>query len=82
MQLEDLWLVNQHAGSFRKLVSDRRLVADGAGLNVLIQATYQDEAMADAARAAVVAELDRRIAGVERELTDLGVDLAEGGQGA
>lgn len=44
------------------------------GLNVLIQSTYQDEAMVEAIRPAVLAELRARLAAVDAELNALGVE--------
>lgn len=75
MKLVDLWRVNGVEREHRQLVADRRLIASGKGLGVTIQSKYQDEALIEAVRASVVAELDRRIAEAEAELVALGVQL-------
>lgn len=45
------------------------------GLNVLIQSTYQDDALIEAVRPAVLAELNARLAAIDAELLALGVDI-------
>lgn len=47
----------------------------GTGLGVVIASTYQDAAMVDAVRAAVLSELNRRIDDIMDELESLGLEV-------
>lgn len=68
--LSRAYSISQHIS---KLQIERDLIADGAGLNVTIQSTYQDDTFVDAIRPHALAELDRRIEEQRNTLADLGV---------
>lgn len=56
------------------LVSDWHLATTSLG--VTLQGRYQDDVILDCCRPAVQAELQRRIAEVDTQLTALGVDMS------
>ena len=50
---------------------------DNSGLGITIRGQYQNDEMINACRQAVVAELEKRLRAVDRELTLLGVIVEE-----
>lgn len=51
--------------------------ARSAGLGVTLRGVYQDAAIVDAARGAVITELQRRIATIDGQLARLGIEVDE-----
>lgn len=62
---------------YQRVVELRQQLAyvRGTGLGVVIASTYQDAAMVDAVRAAVLSELNRRIDDIMDELESLGLEV-------
>jgi hypothetical protein len=60
-----------------ELRASRLVATGGVGLGVTIRGTYQDAAMIEAVRVAVVAEFDRRIALIDAEFVEMGVEIDE-----
>lgn len=58
-----------------ELESVRETVVAGVSLNVVICSVWQDKVMADAARPAVIAELDRRLEALRDLLRGMGVQI-------
>lgn len=76
MKLSDF---HEAADLIEERVTLRRSVAEarGAGLGVTLGGRYQDAAIVDAVRGAVITELQRRIATIDGQLARLGVDIDE-----
>ena len=73
MELRNLRMVKQAADLRDQLIAQRDL-----GLvEVVIQGKYQDDAMRECVRPAIVAELNRRIAACTADLVGLGVVVDE-----
>ncbi|WP_028165477.1 hypothetical protein [Bradyrhizobium elkanii] len=60
-----------------ELCGARRIADHGDGLGVTIRGTYQDAEMVAAVKAAVVAELNRRIAAIDAQLIAMGIEIDE-----
>ncbi|WP_047308795.1 hypothetical protein [Rhodopseudomonas palustris] len=60
-----------------ELVRSRCIADNGEGLGVTIRGTYQDNEMVAAVKTAVAAELDRRIALIDSQLVEMGVEIDE-----
>lgn len=63
--------------AMKSLQHQRTIVAGGNGLGVTIQSAYQEDALVDAIRPHVVAELDRRIEGKKAILSEMGITFDE-----
>lgn len=76
MQLRNLWQVNTLEKRLREKQSQLALLADGKGLGVTIQSTYQPDEVIEAVRPVVMTYLNATIAEIETQLIVLGVDVS------
>lgn len=71
--LSEAYYINNE---IKELQRQKSILESGAGLGVIIQSTYQDNAFLDAIRPHAVAELDRRIDEKKVVLVNLGVSFS------
>ena len=74
MKISNFAVAEQLVSQRKKLVSDWHLA--NTSLGVTIRGSYQDDAFVDCCRPYAQAELQRRIADVDAQLTALGVDMS------
>ncbi|MGR4048620.1 hypothetical protein [Kosakonia cowanii] len=70
--LSEAYSISKQVAELNRL---RGMIADGAGLGITIQSTYQDDTFIENMRPYVIDELDRRIAEKNELLEALGVCL-------
>lgn len=81
MRLKDLWQVTILEARLREKRAQLALVADGKGLAVAIQSTYQPEEVVEAVRPVVVTHLTATITEIETQLVALGVEVSAADDG-
>ena len=75
MKLSQAYEFNLLVKERDELREARTVASTGQGLGVTIKGRYQDDAMIDAIKLAVVAEFDRRIAILDAKFVALGIEI-------
>lgn len=75
MKLQNIHQVSTLASARSELINSIAQISNDKALGVTINGRYQDDAMLDAVRPAVLANLQQRVKSIDSELSALGVEV-------